>query len=329
MDPTQRMPLGKSKLRVTQLSLGTAPIGGLAGDGADATALAIFHRAYDLGLRLIDTAPLYGAGRAERRLGAAIQELPRNELIIATKVGRLLRPVGATDRAGATADPGASALRPMFDFSYDGVMRSVEESLTRLQQDRVDILHIHDPDAHHDEAISGAFKALDRLRADGTIGAVGSGMNQADMLSRFAREADFDCFLVAGRYTLLDQAALPELLPLCEGKRIGIIIGGVFNSGILANPVEGATFNYRAASPEWLLKAQRLKAVCDRHETPLMAAAIQFPLAHPAVASVLTGVRSVAELEQNERMFRFPVPTPLWDDLRHEGLLPESAPTPR
>ena len=315
-DPAARVPLGRTRLRVSRLSLGGAPIGGLPGETGEETAAQIIARAYELGIRAFDTAPLYGAGRSERWMGAALRTLPRDEIVVATKVGRLIRP----DESGK---PSAR-----FDFSYDGVMRSVEESLERLGLDRVDVLHIHDPDTHYDEALGGAYRALDRLRSEGTIGAVGAGMNQQEMPARFAREARFDTFLLAGRYTLLDQVGLTELLPLCAEQGIGIYIGGVYNSGILANPVEGATFNYRPASEEWLTRAQRLKAVCDRHDTPLMAAAIQFPLAHPAVATVLTGVRSVEELEQNVRMFRHPVPAALWTDLKEGGLLPREAPTP-
>lgn len=315
-DPTRRVPLGTTTVQVSRLSLGGAPIGGLKEPDAAQTTHEIVMRAYALGIRLFDTAPLYGSGASERRMGAALRQLPRDAIVVATKVGRLIRP----------ADGGT--LKAVFDFSYDGVMRSVEESLARLGLDRVDILHIHDPDRHFDEALGGAYKALDRLRAEGVISAVGSGMNQQEMPARFARAARFDCFLLAGRYTLLDQVGLKDLLPLCVEKGIGIIIGGVYNSGILANPRPGATFNYRPAEPPWLERAQRLEAVCARHDTPLQAVAIQFPLAHPAVSTVLTGVRSVAELEENERMFRYPVPDALWQDLKAEGLLPVEAPVP-
>jgi D-threo-aldose 1-dehydrogenase len=312
MDPRQRVPLGRTELTVSRLALGGAPLGGTLDPPDEATATAIVGRAYALGLRHFDTAPLYGKGLSERRLGRALRDLglPRDEIVVATKVGRLLRP------------------DPVFDFSYDGVLRSVEESLGRLGLDRVDVLHIHDPDNDYDAAKGGAYVALDRLRRDGVIRAVGAGMNQAEMLTRFAGETGMDCFLLAGRYTLLDQAGLRALLPVCLEKGIAIIVGGVYNSGILVDPRPGATFNYRPAPPEWLERAQRLKAICDRSDTPLAAAAIQFPLAHPAVATVLTGVRSVAELEENERMFRFPVPGSLWPALRDEGLLPEDAPTP-
>src|SRR5947209_4555710 len=207
-------------------------------------------------------------------------------------------------------------------------MRSVEESLARLGMDRIDILHIHDPDDHYEEAISGAYRALDRLRAGGSIAAIGAGMNQAEMLARFAREADFDCFLLAGRYTLLDQIALRELLPLCVERDIAVIAGGVYNSGILANPGPGAHYDYTPAPPELIERAQRIEAVCSRHGVPLKAAAIQFPLGHPAVACVVIGSRSVAELEENVDMFRHPIPADLWQELKFERLLPEEAPVP-
>lgn len=233
--------------------------------------------------------------------------------MLATKVGRLLRE-GAPPEAGQSFVD-VPAVNPVFDFSYDGVMRSVEESLERLRLDRIDILHIHDPDDHHDEAISGAYRALDRLRAEGSIGAVGAGMNQSEMLARFAREADFDCFLLAGRYTLLDRTGARELFPLCVERKIAVIAGGVFNSGILADPRPGGTFDYQAAPAGIVAEAQRLADVCARHGVELKAAAIQFPLRHPAVASVLVGCRSVSEVEENVRLFKTPVPDSLWTEI--------------
>jgi D-threo-aldose 1-dehydrogenase len=334
MEPTQRVPLGKTSLSVTRLGLGSAPLGGLFDAVADRTAHSVVQHAYDLGLRMYDTAPLYGYGSAERRLGHVLAQKPRDEFVLATKVGRLIRPPATVseglDTGGASQFEGAPPLVPVFDFSYDGVMRSFEESLERLGVDRVDVLHIHDPDNHFEQAISGAYKALDKLRSEGTIAALGSGMNQAEMLARFAREGDFDCFLVAGRYSLLDQAALPELLPICEQKNIAIIIGGVYNSGILANlgVPDRETFNYQPAEQRWLEKARKIDAVCQRHSVPIQAAALQFPLAHPAVATVLTGARTTDELDQNIAFMRQPIPSDLWSELKAEGLLPAEAPTP-
>jgi D-threo-aldose 1-dehydrogenase len=219
-------------------------------------------------------------------------------------------------------------MNPVFDFSYDGVMRSFEESLIRLGMERIDVLHIHDPDNHFNQALEGAYRALDSLRDDGLISAVGAGMNQVEMLTRFAREADFDCFLLAGRYTLLDQTGGDELLPLCLERGIAIIAGGVYNSGILADPTPGTHYNYQPASAELLDRAQRIAGVCSRHGVPLKAAAIQFPLGHPAVNSVLIGCRSAAEVEENVRMFETPIPSQLWEELKAEHLLPAEAPVP-
>ena len=282
--------------------------------------------AWQAGIRFFDTAPLYGNGLAEKRLGRALASKPRDEFVLATKVGRLLR-------AGAPAEPGqvfrgVPPLNPVFDFTYDGVMRSVEESLIRLGLERIDILHIHDPDNHFDDAVAGAYRALDKLRQDRLISAVGAGMNQADMLVKFAKQADFDCFLLAGRYTLLDQVGLEELLPLCLDRDIAIIAGGVYNSGILADPRPGTHYNYATASGELVDHAQRLNAVCARHGVPLKAAAIQFPLGHPAVTSVLIGCRSATEIDENITMFETPIPGELWAELKAERLLGAEIPTP-
>ena len=218
---------------------------------------------------------------------------------------------------------------PQFDFSYDGVMRSHEDSLKRLGMDHVDILHIHDPDDHFEQALGSAYPALARLRQSGAVRAIGVGMNQAEMLTRFAREADFDCFLVAGRYTLIDQTALRELLPLCLKKNITVFIGGTYNSGILATgAVKGAKFNYEDAPIEIIEKVRRVEEVCARHDVPLKAAAIQFPLAHPAVASVISGYRAPTEVEENARMLSTPIPQDFWSELVYEGLLPDDAPLP-
>ena len=313
MKPSERAQLGKTSLHVTRLGLGSAPLGGLFEEVADDEAHRVVEAAWQAGIRFFDTAPLYGHGLAEQRLGAVLRGKPRDEFVLATKVGRLLREDAPPEPGQAYK--GVPPVNPVYDFSYDGVMRSVEESLARLGLDRVDVLHIHDPDEHFEEALAGAYRALDRLRAEGTIKAVGAGMNQAEMLVRFARDADFDCFLLAGRYTLLDRTGGAELLPLCVEKSIAIIAGGVFNSGILANPIPGATFNYQEAPPDLVLRALRMQELCARHGVELKAAAIQFPLRHPAVASVLTGCRSVREVEENVGMFQAPVPSALWDEL--------------
>jgi len=326
LNPTQRVPLGRTTLTVTRFGLGTAPLGGLFEAVDETTGVGVIERAWDAGIRFFDTAPLYGHGLAEMRLGKVLTQKPRDEFTLASKVGRLLR-------ADALPEPGQSwrgtpPVNPVFDFSYDGVMRSFEESLGRLGLDRIDILHIHDPDNHYDDALRGAYRALDRLRADGAIGAVSAGMNQAEMLTRFAREGDFDCFLLAGRYTLLDQIALKELLPECIKRGIAIIAGGVYNSGILADPKHGAHYNYQTAPAELLERARRIRDVCARHDVPLKAAAVQFPLGHPAVACVVIGCRNAAQLDESLEMFALEIPPKLWRDLKAERLLPAHAPTP-
>jgi len=308
------------------LGFGTAPLGGLYEALDDETATAAVDHAWQAGIRFFDTAPLYGNGLAEERLGRVLATKPRDEFVLATKVGRLLR-------AGAPPEPGqvfrgVPPSYPVFDFTYDGVMRSVEESLTRLGLERVDILHIHDPDNHFDDAVDGAYRALDKLRQERVISAVGAGMNQAEMLVKFAKQADFDCFLLAGRYTLLDQVGLDELLPLCLDRGIAVIAGGVYNSGILADPKPGTHYNYATASDDLVDQAERLNAVCARHGVPLKAAAIQFPLGHPAVTSVLIGCRSAAELDENITMFETPIPGELWAELKAERLLGAEIPTP-
>jgi D-threo-aldose 1-dehydrogenase len=327
MDPAASMRLGHSDVTVTRLGLGTAPLGNLYDEVTDEVARATVHSAYEHGLRLIDTAPLYGHGLAEQRLGATLAELP-DDVVLATKVGRLLReaPAGrAAEPSMFVQVPSVSLVR---DYSRDGVLRSVEESLQRLGVARVDILHIHDPDDHEDQALREAFPALAELRSQGVARAIGAGMNQAAMLARFAAEADFDCFLIAGRYTLLDQSALVELLPACAERGIGVLVGGAYNSGILANPEPGARYDYEPAGQDLLARAHRLAAVCARYEVPLKAAAIQFPFGHPAVTSVVVGARSPAEIAQNVEMAAWPVPGDLWAELRAESLLPADIPVP-
>ncbi len=320
------MALGRTRLSVTRLGLGTAPLAGLFEAVPEDQAVAVIERSWEAGIRFFDTAPLYGHGLAEIRVGKVLRHKPREEFTLASKVGRLLR-------ADAPPEPGQSfrgtpPVNPVFDFSYDGVMRSVDESLERLGLDRIDILHIHDPDDHYEAALNGAYRALDRLRSEGVIGAIGAGMNQAEMLTRFAREADFDCFLLAGRYTLLDQVALKELLPECVERGIAIIAGGVYNSGILADPKPGAHYDYQAAPAALLERAQRIRDVCARHHVPLKAAAEQFPLGHPAVTCVVVGCRSVSQLDESIAMFELAIPPAMWEELKHEGLLAPETPTP-
>lgn len=325
MNPRERVRLGRTDLMVTRMGLGTAPLAGLYEAVPEARALQTLERAFELGLRYFDTAPLYGHGLAEERTGAMLRQKPRDAFILSTKVGRLLRP-GEPPPDGQFK--GTPKVVPVFDFSYDAVMRSLEESLGRLGLDRVDILFIHDPDEHYEAAVRGAYPALARLRDEGVVGAIGAGMNQSEMLAAFARETDMDCFLLAGRYTLLEQGALSELLPLCQERNIAIVIGGVFNSDLLADPRPGAHFNYEPAGAELVERAQRIAQVCAHWSVPLKAAALQFPMAHPSVASVLVGCRSVEHLEENVHLFEHEVPDGLWSELKSAGLLDEAAPVP-
>jgi D-threo-aldose 1-dehydrogenase len=328
---TMRVPavaLGRSGLRVSALSLGTAPLGNLFAPVAEKDADATVRAALEAGLTFVDTAPHYGLGLAERRLGRLLAGLPRDSFVLSTKVGRLVRPLAP----GETADPEGFADTPpakrVWDFSGDGVRRSLEESLERLGLDRVDIVLVHDPDDHEREASEQAFPALAELRHQGVVRAIGAGMNQAEMLTRFVRDLELDLVLVAGRYSLLDQRALAELLPTCAARGTAVVVGGVFNSGLLADPRPGATFDYAPAPPELVARAVRLAEVCARHGTPLRAAALAFPFGHPAVASVLVGARSAAEVEDAVACFQRPVPDVLWAELVATGLLPDHVPTP-
>ena len=320
--------LGRGGLRVSALALGTAPLGNLFAPVAEEDAAATVGSALEAGLTYVDTAPHYGLGLAERRLGRLLAGVPRDRFVVSTKVGRLVRPLAP----GETADPEGFADSPparrVWDLSGDGVRRSLEESLERLGLDRVDILLLHDPDDHEREAYEQAFPALIELRDQGVVTAIGAGMNQAEMLTRFVRDRDIDVVLVAGRYSLLDQRALAELLPTCAARGTAVVVGGVFNSGLLADPRPGATFDYAPAPPELVDRAARLAEVCARHGTPLRAAALAFPFGHPAVTSVLVGARSAAEVQDAVACFEWPVPGELWAELVATGLLPTDVPTP-
>jgi D-threo-aldose 1-dehydrogenase len=312
--------LGQTAVQVTRLGLGCAPLGNMFAALGDAQARATVDAAWDLGLRWFDTAPLYGHGLSEQRLGEALRVRPRAECAVATKVGRLLVP--GFDPATIFVD--TPPVRPQFDFSYDGALRSFAASLGRTGLDRVDVLHVHDPDEHEDEAVTGAFRALRRLREEGVIGAVGAGMNQSAMLTRFVERGLVDCVLLAGRYSLLDQSGLADLLPAAQRSGVAVIAAGVFNSGLLADPKPGATFDYAPAPVERVERAQRLRAMCSDHGVSLRAAALQFPTHHPAVVTVLSGARSAAEIAENARLFAQDIPAELWAALRGEGLIAAS-----
>ncbi|NUT32290.1 MAG: aldo/keto reductase [Hamadaea sp.] len=311
--PTDLVPLGGTGLTVTRLGLGLAPIGGLYTDVTDDEARAVVDSAWDLGIRLFDTSPLYGFGRSELRTGAALAG--RSGHVLSTKVGRLIVPSDTVGDSSqdfwAGVDP---SVTPVFDFSAPGVRRSLEESLDRLGLDRVDVALLHDPDDHLDQAVAEAYPELARLRAEGLITAVGAGANSGAVLAHLVERVDLDVVLMAGRYTLLDRTGA-DLLDLAAERGVAVIAAGVFNSGILADPRAGATFNYAAADPATLTRARELDAICTAHGVPLRAAAIQFPLRHPAVVSVLVGTRSAAEVADAVAMAAQPVPAALWEAL--------------
>lgn len=328
--------LGHSSVHVTELSFGAAGIGNLRSPINDAAAYRAVDAAWKAGIRYFDTAPHYGLGLSERRLGEALRHRPRSEYSISTKVGRILEPVHpfgaglahglADDLAEGFAVPATHRRR--WDFSADGVERSLTESLQRLGLDHVDIVYLHDPDHHGDQALREAYPALEKLRAQGVVGAIGAGMNQTDMLARFVRDTDIDVVLLAGRYTLLDQSGLDELLPEAAERGVSVVIGGVFNSGLLADPKPGATYDYAAAPEDLLNRAVRMQIVCQVHGISLRTAALRFPTAHPAVTSVLIGARSAEEVRDAVTKARQDVPFGVWRGLCDAGLLPQHVPVP-
>ncbi|MEU9319983.1 aldo/keto reductase [Streptomyces sp. NPDC048295] len=324
----RRRRLGSSAVEVTELSFGAAAIGNLFTAVEPARAAAAVDAAWDEGVRYFDTAPHYGLGLSERRLGEALRSRPRDSYVLSTKVGRVLDPLpgGSGDGPGGLSEGFVvpATHRRRWDFSADGVRRSIEDSLERLGLDRIDIAYLHDPDDHARAAFHEAYPALEELRAQGVVGAIGAGMNQTGMLTRFLRDTDVDVVLCAGRYTLLDQSALDELLPEAAARGRSVVVGGVFNSGLLADPRPGATYDYTAAPLSLLDRALRIKAVTEGHGVPLRAAALHYPLAHPAVAGVLVGTRSPDEVRDAAALLRREIPDELWDELRTEGLLTEN-----
>jgi len=320
--------LGRTGLRVSRLGLGLAPIGGLYAEVDDAQATATVRRAWERGVRFFDTAPLYGYGSSERRAGSVLTDVDRAELALATKVGRLIVPGGAQGQ-GIWADP-PPGLGPVFDFSADGVRRSLADSLRRLGLDRVDVLHLHDPDDHLPQALADAYPALAALRSEGAVAAIGVGANSAATIAQLVRGTDggLDCVLLAGRYTLLDQSGLDDLLPLCRQLGTAVIAAGVFNSGLLADPRPGATFNYAPAPASLVERALEIERICLQYGVPLRAAAVQFPFGYPAVVSVLVGARSPGEVDDAVEMLAHPIPARLWTDLKAARLLPDEVPTP-
>jgi D-threo-aldose 1-dehydrogenase len=326
-----RRPLGRTDVAVPVLGVGTGPLGNLYTEVDDDTAERTLVAAWDRGIRWFDTAPHYGLGLSERRLGRALHGRPREAYVVSTKVGRVLDPLpnpSGDDRANGFAVPATHVRR--WDFSADGVRRSLDESLVRLGLDRADIVLVHDPDDHVDWALREAVPALAALRDEGVVGAVGVGMNSAAPLARFVAESDIDAILLAGRYTLLEQTALDDLLPLCSTRGVSVLAGGVFNSGLLARsrPPADATYDYAPAAHHLVERARRLADVCERHGATLPQAALQFPLGHDAVRAVVVGARSPEEVEADVVLATSPVPAALWADLVREGLLDARAPLP-
>ena len=315
---------------MSELSLGCAQLGNLYREVGDADAQATVDAAWELGVRYFDTAPHYGLGLSERRLGAALASRQREQYVISSKVGRLLEPirnpVGLDDDGYLVP----ATHRRVWDFSRDGIRRSLTQSLERLGLDRVDIVYLHDPDEHWAEVIETGYPALAELRDQGVVKAIGAGMNQASMLADLIRETDVDVVMLAGRYTLLEQDSLDDLLPLCAERGVGVVAAGVFNSGLLAHPQppSDAKFNYATAPRKLLDRARTIAAICDRHGTTLPAAAIAFPLAHPAVVSVCLGARSAEQVQRNVARYGEPIPAGLWSELKASGLLRPDAPVP-
>jgi D-threo-aldose 1-dehydrogenase len=313
----------RTGLEVSKLSLGTAPLGGLFTSVPEADSDGVIAAAFDADINFFDTAPLYGSGRAEVRLGRGLNAAKR-PYILSTKVGRVLNPVSGVSNAGGLAGfaDADTSVEPVFDYSRAGVRRSFEESLKRLNVDRIDVALIHDADDRIDEAIKYAYPALAEMRAEGMVSTIGVGMNFCAPTIKAVVETDIDIVLIAGRYSLLDQSSQEQLFKETMKRKVSVMIGGVYNSGILANPVAGATFHYAPAPDEIIAKAQKIRDLLATFNVSLTAAAIQFPLRHPAVTTVLTGSRSPKELLANIADFDSEVPAEAWAALESAGLIP-------
>jgi D-threo-aldose 1-dehydrogenase len=341
MTTLKRRKVGKTKLEVTELGLGGAPMGGFRATIPDAEAVKLTDDGYDAGIRYFDTSPYYGYGRSELRMGAALREKPRDSYVLSTKIGRVMHAMKPGEKPPADfRENGLPGFAPVYDYTYDGVMRSLEHSHLRLGLQKIDIALIHDVDfwTTKDRAVleerfktvmDSGFRALDELRKAGIIDAIGVGINESDTSTRFIKAGDFDCMLLAGRYTLLEQGALEEFLPECTKRQVSVILGGPYNSGILTGNVKaGATHDYVAAPAALIEKAQKIEAICQRHGVPLGAAAMQFPLFHPAFCSVIPGALSVAEVKENVAYMGVRIPTELWSELKREKLIDPASPTP-
>lgn len=337
MQPTQKRKFGRVDLDVTAFGFGTAPLGNFLREIDEPTATAMFDTAWNAGIRLFDTAPMYGHGLSEARTGQALRWKNRDDFVLASKVGRLLKPAR---RSTIDFAPwvNAAPFTTHFDYSYDGTMRCIEDSLQRLALEHIDIMFIHDIDVFtrgkdqpevFKQAMDHCYRALASLRDQGVLKAIGVGVNEWEVCHEALKQRDFDCFLLAGRYTLLEQEALNDFLPLCEARGAAVLVGGGFNSGILATGAKpGAKYNYSAAPAAIMEKVAKIEAVCAAHSVPLAAAALQFVVAHPAIPSFIAGTRNVEQLQQNLAWFSQPIPAEFWADLKAKGLLREDAPVP-
>lgn len=329
---------GRVGFDITDMGFGAAPIGNFLRPIPEHEAGAMIERAWDAGMRYFDTAPYYGHGLSELRLGHYLRWKPRRDYVISSKVGRVLTAARREDIDFKPWVDGA-AFKSRFDYSYDGTMRSFEDSLQRLGLEHIDILFIHDADVfthgpemqkvYFRQAMDGCYRALVKLREQGLVKAIGVGVNNWEVMLDFMKAGDFDTLLVAGRYTLLEQEPLDELLPLCERRGTALVIGGGFNGGILATgAVPGAKWNYAPAPAPIMEKVRKIEAVCKRHNVPLAAAALQFLLAHPAVASHVPGTRTVEQMNQNLALVAHPIPKAFWQELKSAGLVRQDAPVP-
>lgn len=337
MTPDTKRRFGRVDLDVTAFAFGTAPVGNIFAEIDEETSTAMFETSWQAGVRFYDTAPMYGHGLSEIRTGQALRWKQRDDFVLASKVGRVLHPA---KRSSINFAPwvNAAPFAIEFDYSYDGTMRSFEDSLQRMALERMDIVFIHDIDVFtrgkdqpevFKQAMDGCYRALKDLRSQGVVKAIGVGVNEWEVCHAALQMHDFDCFLLAGRYTLLEQDALNEFLPLCEARGAAVLVGGGFNSGILATGAKpGAKYNYAPAPAHIMDKVARIEAVCAAYAVPLPAAALQFVVAHPAVPSFCAGTRTVAQLEQNLAWFSHPIPADFWGELKSQGLLREDAPVP-